>query len=313
MKYKFGFKVALFLGSIMVLLVVIRCKSNQENPKSVVSSKAIVTELSKKLTEQLAEGNLDSIMRLYSEEIIYFPQYKSAVLSKDGLRSFYQEWTDSITFLEINRQIVDLDSIGDRIVETGIFSIRYSKDDRDFTYSGNYLTFWKKEVDSFKIEAESFCSDYWMPKDSLPYGFIAGDSISLDHTYSASAEIVDEILALNKKMINDIEVGNSKGRVEGFHRDAVYMPNFSKMLIGMDSIQPYLHKIYYPGSNIFVKQNYYDIRLIDDNHVLVAGHFKGGWNRVDNSGTFEGNMLNLRKRNDEGKLVMYRQISNSDR
>ena len=313
MKYKSQSKALLILGITSILLLEIGCKSSLDPPQSIVSSKVLVTDLSKKLTTQLAAENLDSVMSLYSKQVIYFPQYKSAILSKDGLRSFYQKWTDLVSFTEFNRQIVDLDSISDRIVEMGKFSITYSKNETHANYSGNYLTIWKKELGSFKIEAESFCSDYWMPKDSLPYGPILVESNSGSGTYSAPNDIVEEILSLNSKMIEDIEVGNSQGRVEGFHKDAVYMPNFSEMLVGIKRITPYLHKVYYPGSNIYVKQNYYDIRRIDTDHVLVAGHFKGGWNRADNAGIFEGNMLNLRKRNDEGKLLMYRQISNSDR
>lgn len=45
--------------------------------------------------------------------------------------------------------------------------------------------------------------------------------------------------------------------------------------------------------------------------VFLNGHFRVGWDKPDNKGSFEGYMSNLMKRGPDGKLLMYRQLAHN--
>jgi ketosteroid isomerase-like protein len=67
----------------------------------------------------------------------------------------------------------------------------------------------------------------------------------------------------------------------------------------------------YTGNSITdVKDTFREIFDTGD-FVFLSGHFKVGFGKGDNKGSFEGNMSNLMKRDKDGKLLMYRQLAHN--
>ena len=296
---------------VLLTFVIAGCRPANRNAEDKSVAREL-HQLSSNLSRYLREGKIDSLLAMYRTDLIYFPQYHYGLFDKSDLRDFYQRWVDSTPILTMDREIVDAIVIKDRAVETGDFSVEFEREKGKNTYRGKYMVVWKEESGSYRVEAESFCSDSYLPKDSVPYPTGLTKYTRPLYELDTTNDVEYEIKMLNDEVINHVESGDGQGRKEGYHQAAIYMPNFSEMMVGIDRIAPFLFKTYFPGSNFFVRHSFYEVRPIDENHVMVAAHFKGGWNRSNSTGKFEGNMLNVRKRQ-SGKLVMYRQIVNSDR
>ena len=296
---------------IMLTLVVVGCTSEHRKAKDVDAAR-VLHQLSSHVVSYLRQGEIDSLLEMYRTDVVYFPQYHYGIFNKSDLQDFYQRWIDSTTIVTMDRDIVDVAVVKDRAIETGTFSMDFERGGSKNTYRGKYMVIWKEENNSYKVEAESFCSDSYLPKDGVPYITTLTKYTKPIYELDASDDIENEIKTRNDEVIKNVESGSGRGRTEGYHREAIYMPNFSKMMIGLDRISPFLFETYFPGSNIFARHSFYDVRPIDEDHVIIAAHFKGGWNRSNSTGEFEGNMLNVRKRQN-GKLIMYRQLVNSDR
>lgn len=307
-KVSFHDSLRLNLSLVVILtFVAVGCNSKEETADDV----RVVNQLSNKLTSYFHNEEIDSLLAMYKTDVLYFPQYSRGIFYRSDLRDFYQRWIDSTDILRFDRDIVDIAIIKDRAVETGNFSLDFERGGVKKPYNGKYMVIWKKENDSYSVEAESFCSGYYLPKDSIPYNTTRTEHVNASYELDPSDVIENEIKILNDEVIKNVESGSGQGRTEDYHQEAIYMPNFSKMIIGLDSISPFLFETYFPGSNFFVQHSFYAVRPINVDNVIIAAHFKGGWNRPDNTGKFEGNMLNVRKRQN-GKLVMYRQIVTSD-
>ena len=87
------------------------------------------------------------------------------------------------------------------------------------------------------------------------------------------------------------------------------MPHFDPMQIGMSALRPYMLKTYHPNAIAVVEDTYSEV-FDTGPFVLLTGHFHVVLNNPERS-AFEGNMLNLMKRGNDGKLLMYRQLAHN--
>ncbi len=286
-------------------------ENKQKNKETDV---VLIKELSAQLTRYAQDEDVTSLLSLYDSDVSYLPQYKFGIFKKNDLQHFYANWLSSTKITNFKREIANIDFFSNRAIEIGNFIMVYQNLKKEESeYHGKYMVVWKEDKEGYKIEAECYGSSEYIPIERVPY-YTVNVPETVSPQRSSDQDAVDhEILALNSEVITHVEAGNGEGRAEGYHHEGIYMPNFSKMLMGIDSIRPFLMRTYTPDSNFFVDHSFYDIEEIDKDHVMVVGHFKGGWNRPNDQGLFGGNMLNIRKRNDTGKLVMYRQIVVSDR
>ncbi|MEM1258846.1 MAG: hypothetical protein AAGH81_09965 [Bacteroidota bacterium] len=273
--------------------------------------KKAIAKRNESLTENLKISGIKAVMEGYTHDVLFFPQYKTAISSKTDLEDFYTEWTDSFEIMDYGKNTVCLEIIGNRLVEIGTFSLT-GNEKQKIPFTGNYMVIWKKVEAVYQIEIELFGNDTYVTRNQVPYASV---SIPIPHALpkymlSEDTKIEKELIFHNNQVIEAVTKGDPEKRIRGFHDEAILIPNFSEIKKGKERIVPYIESVYHPESNLYVSHKFYDVRVIDENHVIVAGHYKGGWDRPNDKGSFEGNMLNLLKRNEEGKLVMYRQISN---
>ncbi len=273
-----------------------------------------IVEINNTIEHVYLSEKVDSLINLYHHEATFFPEYKPAIFDITKLRSFYQDWFKAIDIKAYTKKIYKVEVFSDYILEIGNFSLDYlSVDPLPHTYSGKYMVLWKSSPDGkLSIISETFGSDKYLEPENVPYADVQIEEKTPLSRNEVSRQVEAEIEEFNAEVIKAVEEGNGEARASGFTKDGIYMPHFDAILVGMEVIRPYMLKIYKPGGSLFVKHTYQKIYDLG-NFVFVNGHFKGSWGKSMKGGTFEGNMSNLMKRNEQGKLLMYRQLANNDR
>ncbi len=298
----------------VLLLLILGCKEKGRLEVNTSNLTPKVKEYNKLFEQSLRNKDINSIIGIYEEKFTFMPEYKRAIFSKSRLKEFYKKWLDSVDLIHYKKQIYEIKVIDNHVLEIGSYNMEFQqRSDSIQEYKGKYLIVWKSDRSgTLKIVSEIFGSDVFLNPKDVPYSRVSVRDNTNREPTKISSELERKILELNENVIRNVEAGDGEARAKGFAPDGIYMPHFKKMLVGMDSIKPYMLKIYQAEALIYVSHNYYDIYDFKD-FVLVNGHFKGGWGDSINGGTFEGNMSNLRKRTEDGQLLMYRQLTNNDR
>lgn len=125
-----------------------------------------------------------------------------------------------------------------------------------------------------------------------------------------SEKLRAEIGEFDKGVVKAVLTGDGEARANEFTIDGIYMPHFDSMQVGMGKLRPYMLRTYTHSSITYVKDTFHEIFDTGD-FVFLSGHFEVGFGQAGNKGSFEGNMSNLMKRSQDGKLLMYRQLAHN--
>lgn len=287
--------------------------TSQLAAQSIDSSKSKIQSINRDIQRMYIGKDVNGLLGIYADSFTYMPEYKPAMSTKESLGEFYALFF-KLYDLGYEKRIYKVeDFLWPYVLETGTFTLNYSFLQTKKLYSGNYMVMWKYGTDGkLRIIAETFGSGIWIEAKNVPYSSVTVTDPYILKKDQLSKGLKPEIAAFDKALVKSIEDGNGKARAEGFTKDGIYMPHFSSILEGMDSLMPYMLKTYTPEAKLYVKNTYREIFQIE-NYVFLIGHFKGGWGDKTTGGKFEGNMFNLMRREPDGKLYMYRQIANNDR
>ena len=290
------------------------CKEDKSKEAKRIDFRAKLEASNKLFNRALQNKNLDSIIDFYGNTFTFMPEYKTAIFRKDKLNVFYKDWLDLTDIINYKKDIYEVKVIDGRVLEIGTYEMDFRHESDSLReYNGKYMILWQDdEKGRLKIISEIFGSDIFINPESVPYSNVTVRDDTNKKPNGIGEKLKKEILKVNQAVIKAVEDGDGNTRTNGFTSDGIYMPHFGKMLVGIDSIRPYMLRTYQPEASLYVVHNYYDI-LDFGTYVLVNAHFKGGWGNSINGGTFEGNMSNLRKRTEDGQLLMYRQLANNDR
>lgn len=267
-----------------------------------------ISGLNSELSAFYTSAKIDRITSLYWDGLVYFPEYKPAILSKKQLSKFLSGWFRDKPVSAFSKTIAKIETGGNHVLEIGNFSITSSTS----VYSGKYMVVWQQDnKGKLKILAEAFSADKYLESEQVPYASVTVENPGFPNQFQVPENLKAEVFQYNDQVIKEVVSGDGNARAAGFDPDGIYMPHFEKPLIGMQNLKPYMLETYKPGGSLFVRHSYY--RMLDFGEtVLVCGHFDGGWGKPDDGGRFSGNMLNYMKRSANGKLLMHCQLVNND-
>lgn len=269
--------------------------------------------LNQQISRWYQQQQVDSIIQFYDKKVTFMPEYKPALYDVKSVSNFYKDWWSTTTIEKYQKNIFEVYSFDNYVVEIGTFELDYTQNKSNLKeYDGKYMILWQKSnTGQWTILSEIFNANKYLKASESPYATISVKETTTLPQPNVPTTLKEEILERNKWLKKVVETGDGPARVKGFMTDAVYLPHFQPMKIGLAEIEPYLLKIYRPEAKLYTNQHICQIYDFGD-FVLTNGHYKGGWGS-ENGGTFEGNMMNLYKRNEAGKLLMYRQLTNNDR
>jgi ketosteroid isomerase-like protein len=287
---------------------------SQSITKNLDDSRIELEGINGRIEQLYLTEDVNALTSLYASQFTFFPEYKPAIFEIKALNKFFKAWFAAGDVKIYKKKISAVEVYADHLLELGTFSFNYSSIRNPLgEYKGNYMVLWKSDNDGkLSIISETFGADTYIEPEVVPYA-----DVQVEETHFTAIDIV------NKKLIAEIEEfdavvlkavanGDGNARADGFTKDAILLPNFDSILVGMEDIRPKMLKTYTPNMSYIVKHHYYRIYDLED-YIFVAGHYKGGWGDSNNGGRFEGNMSNLLKRTKNGKLLMHRQAGNRDR
>jgi len=271
-------------------------------------------QINRRIEHNYVTENSDSLSSWYTERLTFFPEYKPAIFNSKNLKKFYKDWFKAVEVKTYQKKIVTVELLGDYLLEIGTFSSNYlSARQTPLEYNGKYLIMWQKDPNrKWRIMSEAFGANTYLDAVAVPYATVQVSESTISAKNEVSPALLAEVEEFNAAVIKAVTDGDGEARANGFTPDGIYLPHFETILSGKDVIRPYMLKTYRPGALIKVAHSYnriYDL----GNYVFVNGHFKGSWGNAANGGKLEGNMSNLMKRTENGKLLMHRQIGNNDR
>jgi ketosteroid isomerase-like protein len=201
----------------------------------------------------------------------------------------------------------------DHLLELGTFSFHYTSiKNPKGEYKGNYMVLWKSDNDGkLSIISETFGADTYIEPEVVPYADVRVEETNFIAIDNVNKKLIAEVEEFDAVVLKAVANGDGNARADGFTKDAILLPNFDSILVGMETIRPKMLKTYTPNMSYIVKHYYNRIYDLGD-YVFVAGQYKGGWGDSTQGGRFEGNMSNLLKRTKNGKLLMHRQAGNRD-
>ena len=258
------------------------------------------------------DANADSLVSFYNKEFTYLPEYKPPIYETGDLQKFYANWFKSQKVLFYNKKIYSVENIADYVLEIGNFRMGYqTKPGLVNYYSGKYMNMWKRDNSGrLKIISEAFGSDKYIEPEDMPYATVeVKGTVKLDESI-ISQKLLPEIEEFDKGVVKAVLTGDGEARANGFTTDGIYMPHFDSMQVGMGRLKPYMFRTYTNSAITDVKDTFREIFDTGD-FVFLSGHFKVGFANAGSKGFFEGNMSNLMKRGNNGKLLMYRQLAHN--
>ena len=255
-------------------------------------------------------------LQSYADSVIAMPEYHTPIYGKQYLGQYYRQWFDSTSSTQLTRDIYEVQRIGDYIVDIGRFTHDFKKADSSLAhYQGKYMNVWAIGAgDSIFLVSEIWGSE--SPINSSMLSFAAQSPPGSLPGLSIDPAIEKEVNTRNQQIATYVK--NRQGTLhatEMFLPDAIYLTYDTTMLVGMNNIEPYFTEHEKPGPVSIDSISLLASRMIPvDSFVLEYGYYfvAVSWDNHKGGINVKGKSTNLWKRNNEGKLMMWRQMVNHD-
>lgn len=294
--------------------------------KSVAQQQTILTtdqlkekleKINNKLAAAFLNRDINVIIQYYDDkEPICMPEYHKALYTKEGIELYYGQWFDNVTINTYKRNIYEVQLIKNYLIEIGTFVNNFTKPDGTLlNYEGKYMNVWRIE----KNKDLTLVSEIWGANsavDKSNFSFIK-PQVSVLPKLTVSKKIADEVNKRNERIAELVKKREGeKHATELFTKDAIYLTYDTPMLIGMENIKPYFVEHEKPNGvsidSLEIKAS--GMIRFNNDFVLEYGYYyvDVSWDRKKGKATVTGKSTNLWKRDENGVLMLYRQMVNHD-
>jgi len=120
-----------------------------------------VREADEQWSKVAGAKDLDKTVSFYADDAVVLPPNQAAVTTKDGIRSLWKGFLDSLTDISWKTTRVTMAKSGDMGYLIGIYEMTLKDGTKD---KGKYCEVWKKQADGkWKVSADMFSSDLPAP------------------------------------------------------------------------------------------------------------------------------------------------------
>lgn len=291
-------------------------------PILMVASQAIASE---PLRQQLEQANAalahawqaedpEALRARYRDDAMLMPEHAAARRGATAIADYQRQWLAGSDTLQFERRIHDVAELGAHAVETGTFNHRFARPGHaPYDYAGKYLVVWDTAGATPKVLAEIWGADAAFDAGALPAIAMPPprDLARIDN----DPQVVDELgkrNALIRRLVMERKGGEHAGL---FLPDAVYLPYYTPMQVGLEAIRGYFVEHERPGPVEIAALDLRSGRIhpLDGGRLqLEEGFYRVDWRAGGDSGSVAGKSLNLWKRGADGSWMLYRQAVNHD-
>ena len=295
--------------TISVMLVSLSCLAqNDDGFKNELQS--INIEIEKNFINE----NVSEILKYYTTESVMMPEYHNTLYGETNISLYIQHWFESVNTNSYKRAICEVKPINGYLLETGTFKNAFTKVSNDsFLYEGKYIRIWRIGVKkNLTVVSEILGSSSYLDRAKFPS--IEPNKSDRIPEYKVSKIIKEEVISRNQ-IITEL-VKNRKGEKHAtfFTTDVIYMPYYMPMLVGIEKVKSYFIEHEKPGDVQIDTLQINTGKIIDmGSFILEHGYYRirgKGENNI--SWVVTGKSINLWKRNEQGILMLYRQMVNHD-
>lgn len=267
------------------------------------------------MDEAFLHSREEQLQAYYSSQVVVMPEFHNILYGCKSTGSYYNHWLKSTTYNKLSRNIADVQTAGNYAIEAGNYQHRFVKTGTDtITYNAKYLRVWDlRNKKAPLIIAEVWGSINWFDRSILPQ---IPDSPSAPPTSSADKGTVSQITERNALIKRFVIARDGLSHAKLFAEDAIYMPYYENMHIGIDSVKAYFVRHERPDNLTIDSLQILYANMIDlgGGVVLENGFYKVRWHTAEDpaGGTGSGKSINVWKKNEEGEWMMFRQMVNHD-
>lgn len=300
-----------YLSIIIFILVFTNLQS--QTIKNAEQLKEKLKDINNQIAASFLHNDSSVIIKYYDEkEPVCMPEYHKALYTKENIKSYYQQWLSSFKINAYKRDIYEVQLLDNYAIEIGTFNINAVNEKSPLMYDGKYLNVWKIAKDG-KL---TLISEIWGANKAI-------DGANFSFIKTKESEIPKP--KVNKTLENEVNkrnqriaelVTNREGEKhadEFFTKDAIYLTYDSPMFIGIENIKPYFVEHEKPNGvsidSISIKAS----RMIPiNNFVIEYGYYyvDVSWDNKKGKATVTGKSTNIWKRDENGTLMLYRQMVN---
>lgn len=286
----------------------------QSQAQNSIEIKEKLTAINNQIAESFLHNDSSTIIKYYDEaEPVCMPEYHNALYTKEDIKSYYEQWLSNFKINDYKRSIYEVKIFENYAIEIGTFNINaIGKNGVSLVYDGKYMNVWKV----LKNKKLVLVSEIWGANkaiDGSHFSVIKTNNIEIPEP-KIDQSIEKEVYKRNERITELVK--NREGEkhaVELFTKDAIYLTYDTPMLVGMENIKPYFTEHEKPNgvsidslsikaSRIFLLKNF----IIEYGYYFVDV----SWDNKKGRASVSGKSTNLWKRDENGVLMLYRQMVN---
>ena len=154
-------KTRLFLIITLVVLPIAIVCNFPPTVKGVGTDEKAVRDADDAWSKAAGAKDLDKTVSYYADDAIVLPPNEAMLTSKDGIRSLWKGFLDSLTSISWNTTRVEVSKSGDMAATTGTYELTMKDGTKDH---GKYCEVWRKKADGkWKVTTDMFSSDLPAP------------------------------------------------------------------------------------------------------------------------------------------------------
>lgn len=298
----------------MVLSLVSFASYHYPNKSVITTDSAQIVTLNKQFAAALRAADLQKITSLYAADAVAMPEYHTRV-SGDHIREYFRQWLAGTSGNEFTKTPFRIISSGNYVLETGNFIFRFNrKNNTPFSYNGKYVQVWRKDdAGKLKLVSQIWGSSTWFDKKELPeITGIKEASVITKKSPAASGNAYGAIHDKNQQIAKLVQERAGHLFAPYYTTDAIYMPYYSPMIIGRDSINSYYIK--HEDPNVGIDSVAIHIaRLLEAGKFHIAdGVYSVDWRSGQSSGRVNGKSINVWRKEPDGQVLLHWQMTTHD-
>jgi ketosteroid isomerase-like protein len=301
---------------IMISLLVFTISFAQQSPKSTDQWKEKLKSINNQLADAFLNKDINVIMKYYDDkEPVCMPEYHKTLYTKAAIKLYYQQWFNIVKINAYKRDIYEVRLIEDYLVEIGTFTNNFTNvNNALIIYDGKYMNVWKINKDkNLTLISEIWGANSAVDKSSFSFIQIQVSEVPKPKIHRSLENEVNKRNELIADLVKKRE--GEKHATELFTKDAIYMTYDTPMLIGMEHIKPYFTEHEKPNGvsidSLAIKAS----KIIDLHSFVIEYAYyyvDVSWNNKKGKAIVTGKSTNLWKRDENGILMLYRQMVNHD-
>ena len=266
------------------------------------------------ISEALVREDIATLATYYADGAMLMPEHSKARSGRRAIEDYYRQWFAQLQVATSRKTSYEVLEYGDYAVETGTFVQTFSRTGQaPYRYQGKYMTLWSTQGKQPVIVSELWGAN--APFDDALLAQIDDSALPNEDTFQNDRNLLAEIRGRNEIIGRLVTERNGNEHADMFLPDAIYMTYYTPMLVGIENIRPYFIEHEKPGDvsiDALALRSGTIYSLAGGKLHLEQGFYNVTWRAGDKGGTVTGKSLNLWKRDEHGKLMLFRQAVNHD-